>query len=77
MHREVLVKAEDGGDVDDDNETVTQLSLCVYLLIDYLGYVLHIFICAYKCHHSSPHPVHFHHPSHPLIKENDETRIIL
>lgn len=77
MHREVSVKAGDGVDPDDGNETVTQLSPCVCLLTDYLGYVLHILICAYKSHHPSPHPVHPHHPSRPVIKENDETRIIL
>lgn len=43
---EVSVKAGDGIVADDGNETVTQLSLCVYLLIGYPGYVLHILISA-------------------------------
>lgn len=44
------VKVSDDNDADDDNETTVRLSLlvcvCVCLLIHYLGYVLHMFICA-------------------------------
>ena len=74
---EVSVKAGDGVVVVDGNDALTQLSLCAYLLIEYLGYVRHMLICTYNCHHPCPPLVHFPHPGHPLIKENDETRVIL